>query len=310
VLEETGAAAGRRSGEAVGRSAAAEAAVAAARRRLDAAASEARVADGLDPEAPCPLCGQELGASFDEVQRHRDTARREAEVAVGGADAELAAARAARAAAEETEQTATTALRRARRRHERWATLRAEVAAARAALDEAEGLVAAVPGAGVDAEALQRRVAEGEAARDAALRLEERLKAQPALAAAVAAEEATVVEAGEEAAELMVKGKALHFDAAAQAAASSAGAEAAQAVGRARAALTDARLDERGLSERLAERRTRLDAEMARRAELAGRESEARHLGRLAELLGEFTTASSVRSARHCRRRPPRCSAS
>jgi DNA repair exonuclease SbcCD ATPase subunit len=52
--------------------------------------------------------------------------------------------------------------------------------------------------------------------------------------------------------------------------------------------LTDARLDERGLSERLAERRARIDAEVARRAELAGRESEARHLGRLAELLGEF----------------------
>jgi DNA repair exonuclease SbcCD ATPase subunit len=131
-------------------------------------------------------------------------------------------------------------------------------------------------------------VAEAEAARDGALRLEERLNAHPALAAAVAAEEGTVGEAGEEAARLLGEGTALRFDAAAHAAASSARAEAAQAVGRARAGLTDARLDERGLSERLGERRSRLDVEMARRAELAGRESEARHLGRLAELLGEF----------------------
>jgi DNA repair exonuclease SbcCD ATPase subunit len=131
-------------------------------------------------------------------------------------------------------------------------------------------------------------VAEAESAREAALRLEERLKAQPALAAAVAAEEAMVGEAGEEAAELMVQGKSLRFDAAAHASAAFARAEAAEAVGRSRAALTDARLDQRGLSERLAERQARLDAEMARRAELAGREAEARHLGRLAELLGEF----------------------
>ncbi|HEV7863314.1 MAG TPA: SMC family ATPase, partial [Acidimicrobiia bacterium] len=56
MLEEAAAAASRRSGEAVGRVAAAEAGVAAARHGLEAAAGEARAADGLDPEAPCPLC--------------------------------------------------------------------------------------------------------------------------------------------------------------------------------------------------------------------------------------------------------------
>ena len=60
---------------------------------------------------------------------------------------------------------------------------------------------------------------DAEAARDAALRLEERLKARPALAAAVAAEEAAVEEAGGEAARLMAEGKALRFDANAHAAA-------------------------------------------------------------------------------------------
>ncbi len=109
-LEEAAAAASRRSGEAAGRVAAAEAAVAAARARLEAAAAEARAAGGLDPEAPCPLCGQELGASFDEVQRHREAARQEAEAAAEAAAAELGAARSERAAAEETERAATAAL--------------------------------------------------------------------------------------------------------------------------------------------------------------------------------------------------------
>ncbi|HEV8625046.1 MAG TPA: SMC family ATPase [Acidimicrobiia bacterium] len=296
MLEEAVGVASRRSGGAAGRLAAAEAAVLAAKQRLEAAAREALAADGLDPETPCPLCGQELGASFDEVQRHRQEAQREAEAAAEAAGAELAAARSERAAADEADQAATAALRRTRREEERSAALRAEVAAARAALDEAEALVTStVFGWGNDdrncsgdAETLRRKAREAEAARDAALRLEERLKARPALAAAVAAEEAAVGEAGEEASRLMVEGKALRFDANAHAAATAARAQAAQVVDQARTALTEARLDERGLSERLAERRSRIDAEVARRAELAGRETEARHLGRLAELLGEF----------------------
>jgi DNA repair protein SbcC/Rad50 len=296
MLEEVAAAAGRRGGDAAGRLGAAEAAVAAATQRLDLAAKEARAADGLDPEAPCPLCGQELGASFDEVQRHRQAARREAEAAAEAAGAELVAARSERAAAEEAAQAAAAALRGARRQEERSAALRAEVAAARAALDEVETLVlATVYGSeggdrncSADAATLRRQATDAEAARDAALRLEERLKARPSLAAAVAAEEAAVEEAAGEAGRLMAEGKALRFDANAHGAAIAARAQATLLVDQARTALTDARLDERGLSERLMERRARIDAELARRAELADREAEARHLGRLAELLGEF----------------------
>src|SRR5437899_908143 len=79
--------AGHRAGEAAGRLAAAEAALTAVRGRVEAAAAEARAADGLDPAAPCPLCGQGLGTTFDEVQRHRDAARREAEGAAAAAEA-------------------------------------------------------------------------------------------------------------------------------------------------------------------------------------------------------------------------------
>jgi exonuclease SbcC len=296
TLEQAVAAASRRCGEAAGRLGAAEAAVAAAKQRLDLAAKEARAAAELDPEAPCPLCGQEVGASFDEVQRHRHEAQREAEAAAEAARAELAAARSERAAADEAEQAAIVALRRARQREERLAALRAEVAAARAALGDAETLVTSTLSASgesgrncsADAATLRRRVMEAEAARDAALRLEERLKARPALAAVVAAEEAAVGEAGGEVGRLMADGKALCFDANAHGTAVAARAQATAVVDQARTALTEARLDERGLSERLAERRSRIDAELARRAELADRETEARHLGRLAELLGEF----------------------
>ncbi len=130
---------------------------------------------------------------------------------------------------------------------------------------------------------------EAEAARDAHLRLEERLKGRAGAGGAVAAEETAVGEAGGEAGRLLAEGKALQLRRqGARRPPCAARAAAAQAVEQARAALTEARLDERGLSERLAERRARLDAEVARRAELAGRETEARHLGRLAELLGEF----------------------
>ncbi|HZQ77313.1 MAG TPA: SMC family ATPase [Acidimicrobiia bacterium] len=301
VLEETAAVAGRRAGEAAGRVAAAEAALAGARARVEAAAAEARAAEGLDPEAPCPLCGQELGASFDAVRRHRAAARREAEVGAGNAESELAAARAEQAEAERAAAEATAVLRRARRAQERCAALAAEAAAARAAVDEAEALVATTVSAdarfprnsaadaeALDAGALRRKAAEAEAARDETLRLEDRLSTQPALAAAVAAEEATVTEAAEEADRLLAEGKALRFDAGVHTAAAASRAGAAAAVAEARAALTEVRLDERGLSERLAERRARLDAELARRAELAERETDARHLGRLAELLGEF----------------------
>ena len=311
ILEQAAAEASRRSGETAGRLAAAEATVATAAARLEAATAEAKAAGWLDPEAPCPLCGQELGTAFDEVQRHRDEARTRAEAEAEAAAAELRAARAERLAAEEAERAATAAVRRARRRQERLAALTAEVTAARAAVAEAETLVASTfavadghergasadgatpsghPGGYCtpDAEALRHKVAEAEAARDARLRLEERLKGRPALAAAVGAEDAAVGEAAGEAARLLAEGRALQFDAKAHEAATAARAAAAAAVEQARAALTDARLDERGLSERLAERRARLDAEVARRAELAGRETEAQHLGRLAELLAEF----------------------
>lgn len=299
MLEEAVAEASHRSGGAAGRLAAAEAALAAAASRLEIAAAESKAADALDPEAPCPLCGQELGASFDEVQRHRDASRRDAEATVATADSERRAAASERAAAEQAEQAATAALRRARRQQERLAALQAEVAAARVAVDAAETVVASTfaQSAGSasgsrnclpDAKALQHKVIEAEAARDGAVRLEERLKARPAVVAAVEAEEAAVGEAAGEATRLLSEGKALQFDAQAHAAATTARAAAAQAVEEARAASTEARLDERGLSERLSERRARLDAEAARRAELAGREREAQHLGRLAELLGEF----------------------
>src|SRR5204862_87265 len=82
----------------------------AARRRLEAAATEARVAAGLDPAAPCPLCGQELGSSFDEVQRHREGARGEAAEAMQAVEAGLAEARADQAAAERRDRSAADAL--------------------------------------------------------------------------------------------------------------------------------------------------------------------------------------------------------
>jgi exonuclease SbcC len=127
-----------------------------------------------------------------------------------------------------------------------------------------------------------------EAAGQEAVRLRERLARAAALEASVAGERVRLAEAEDEVVRLREAGRAVGFDPTAHAAALSGRRSAREALAVARSGLMEARLAERGLLERLAERRSRLAAELARRGELSGREHEARHLGRLAELLGEF----------------------
>jgi exonuclease SbcC len=106
--------------------------------------------------------------------------------------------------------------------------------------------------------------------------------------AAAAEEEAALAEAARVAEGLVAQGKALRFDSGAHAAASEWRRTTGQRLELARSELMEARLAERGLVERLAERRARLEVELGRRGELTTLEEDARHLGRLAELLGDF----------------------
>jgi exonuclease SbcC len=178
-------------------------------------------------------------------------------------------------------------LQRARAVEARRGELQATVAAARRSAAEAGAALAHPPAAG-ERDALRGELATFEAARDEALRLAERLRRSGAVERAVAEEEAALAEATELADALAAQGKALRFDSGAHTAATEERLHAGRRREAARAQLMEARLTERGLAERLAERRTRLEAERERRQELVTMEDEARHLGRLAELLSDF----------------------
>jgi DNA repair protein SbcC/Rad50 len=281
----------REAGEALGRFRGREAALAAAETNRRAAGTEVEAASRLDPDAPCPLCGQELGACFEDVVAARAAGLAEAGAACERAAVELEAARAELVAAEQRAAEAEATRAAVRARAERLVAARIELESARQALTEAEAGLAGAGGRGagdVDLDLARQAVLQSEAARDEAVRLAERMARIARLEEQISAERVALSEAETEVSRLVEEGRAVGFDAAAHAQTVAASGDARAAAERAREALVDARLTERGLAERRAERRERLEAERLRRGELAGHEHEARHLGRLAELLGEF----------------------
>jgi exonuclease SbcC len=283
----------REAGEAAGRVRGREAALAGAEANRRAAAAEVEAASRLDPDAPCPLCGQELGTCFEDVASARTAALAEADVTWGQAAAELEAARAEQVAAERRAAEAEANRAAVRARAEHLLAARMELESAHQTLAEAEaeaetGLAGAGGSGTGDVDAQRTTVLDCEAARDEAVRLAERVARVGRLEAEITAERVAMAEAETVVARLVEEGRAVGFDAAAHAGTLAAHGDARAAAEGAREALVDARLAERGLAERLAERRERLEAERQRRGDLAGHEDEARHLGRLAELLGEF----------------------
>jgi DNA repair exonuclease SbcCD ATPase subunit len=290
TADEEAARRAREAGEALGRVRGCEAALAGADARRREAASESESAARLDPETPCPLCGQELGACFEDVVAARAQALGRAEDDCRRAAAELKTARAEQRAAEQRAAHAEAVRAAVAARAEHLLATRMELESARFALADAEAALAATGASsdGRDAPNARRAVAACEAARDEAVRLSERLARRAPLEEEITAVGAARAEADAEVARLVEQGRALGFDAAAHAEALAAEGDARAAAEAAREAVVDARLAERGLAERRAERRERLEDERRRRGELAGHEDEARHLGRLAELLGEF----------------------
>ena len=150
----------------------------AAANRLQAATRAASAGAGLDPDAPCPTCGQPLGAAHEELRRRHQE--------------ELAEATAASAAAAEARQEAVTAgkalaerraalaelLEQARAAETRAAKATALVEAASAALELSLADVATrqraldqAPDPGFDAGAWQRAREAAEARQEAALQL-------------------------------------------------------------------------------------------------------------------------------------------
>jgi DNA repair protein SbcC/Rad50 len=300
VDEEAWAAATRAAEEARGGLAAVAGQVSAVGEELVRARAQAQRSAGLSGEADCPLCGQSLGAAFEQVQAHRaaevaDTEARLSELEVTHLQ-QLTAAKAAAAALDQETRT-----RQARQRaRTAWEQATARAADAEASRGQAwaalearfPGLVA--PGqrlADADAEVFQLEMAAvREAAREAE-RLRGRLERKPTVVHQLDDARARVDDVAGRVAALRDKVKALGFDPQALAAAVIARDDAADVAERAaRAAQVAAMTAEReraraeGDTKRLADARAQHD-------KLAGLASDALHLGRVADLLNAFRTA-------------------
>ena len=268
----------------------------------------------LSGEADCPVCGQALGAAFEQVQAHRAEEVREAEARVAALGATLAAAGdragsaqrsldrlvaevgAARSAREEWERAS---LRREEARSAFSTAWAAAVAAAPHRALPPSGDGAATPTSQELARAvaeLRPAVAEARRAASRADHLRGRLERRPALETSLAANEEKAAAAEGEVTALRDKVRSLGFDRAALDQAAVAHAEAASASRAAAAAAREAAL-------RAARSRTEADAAArrlgegrAQHAALADLEDRARQLARVSDLLSDFrnTVVASV----------------
>jgi DNA repair protein SbcC/Rad50 len=262
----------------------------AAGQQLATAKDHAARSAQLSGEADCPLCGQALGAAFEQVQAHRaaeveEAAQRLAQLEAGRT-ALLAEATAAQAAF--TERSRCTKEHRAARSKWEQAVARRTAAeeALRAAVDAAGGIDAAT--AADDAARLHAEVETRRQAAAALARLQGRLDRRPALEADLDSARDKAAGATGRVETLRDKVRALGFDAPALDEARRhreiLRADADAAASAAQAARVDA-----GRTRALAEGEAkRAEDARAQHARLADLESESRHLSRLAELLNAF----------------------
>jgi DNA repair protein SbcC/Rad50 len=254
-----------------------------ARQQLERSAS-------LSAEGDCPVCGQELGDAFASVQAHRQEELAEAE-------ARLASASASQEALQSSAAEAAAGLRRVAAAHqEAVAAVRAfeqhrqQRLVVTAAYDDA---VAALGRPVVDdgeRAALEGRVTAAKAAARRAAQLEGALGRKPVAEASLAEERDRLGQAVGRRSALLEKVKSLQFDAERLEGLRSQRDEARVRAERAAAAAEGARLSaERARMAAEAEAQRLADAE-AQHAKLAERSEDARHLGRMAELMNLFRT--------------------
>jgi DNA repair exonuclease SbcCD ATPase subunit len=259
----------------IGERQAAEAELARARQQLQTSAV-------LSEDGDCPLCGQELGAAFREVQRHR-------EHDVAAAESRLAAVQAQEGPLAAAAKHATSAMKKATAAHDAWLRLHQDRAAAERILAAAVDALGR-PLAEGEAQGLTTDVERRRAASREAIRLEGMLSQMPAARAAREEAEAHLAEADGRRTTLLDKVRSLAFSADRLAELRVARDEARTRAERAAGAAEQAR----GAAQRAAvaaevEAQRLADAE-AQHALLATRADEARHIGRLADLLNSFRT--------------------
>ena len=279
----------------------------ATRLELGRAREQADRSSALSGEADCPLCGQALGEAFEQVQAHRAAELADAEARL----TRLERARTKGAAGFEKAQKLLDEqgrrLAEAQRARQLWEQAVARrrdaeeiLATARTALFEADPMAPAPDGSPQAISALAARLRQEVGSRREAAVLAERLRGRLERVTAVDAQleraRQRVADAEHLVATLLDKVRSLGFDPAALDSARTARQEAAGRVQTVEAAAHEARLaaerataTAEGETKRLRE----AEAQHARLAELA---TDARHLGRLAELLSAFrnTVVASV----------------
>jgi DNA repair exonuclease SbcCD ATPase subunit len=255
--------------------------------RLEAARAAVGRAHELSGEGDCPLCGQALGAAFEQVQAHRA-----AEVTAAEADvAALAAQRSQLAAAAKDarthEQQLVAAIDKGRAARDAFARAVDQRTSAENALAEAEARLDP-PLAAAEPDSLRRQVRELRTAAEELSRLSGRLERRDVVIAELEATQLRVQEAGGRLETLRDKAKALGFKPEQLEAARVTRIKTKAAAEVAAKAAYEVRLiavQARGRAE--AEAAKIVDAE-AQHATLATLGDEARHLSRLGDLLHGF----------------------
>jgi DNA repair exonuclease SbcCD ATPase subunit len=259
---------------------------------VDAARAAVERAAELSGGADCPLCGQELGTAFEQVQAHRAGDLEATSALLSRLVKERAAAAKHAKTAKASAAAARQQVRDAQGAWNEWQ----QQAARRAAAVDALAAAAARLGPGdpdldaLDAEqtSLRRVLAEARAAADEARRLEGRLERRPALEQQLAATRIRADAAGQRLESLRTDVRSLGFDPAALEAARETHDQAAAEAEKAGRKAREARLAaEKAAMHAEAEAKRLADAE-AQHAKFAELAEEARHLGRLAELLNAF----------------------
>jgi exonuclease SbcC len=279
----------------------------ATRLELGRAREQAERSAALSGEADCPLCGQALGEAFEQVQAHRAAEVADAEARLTRLEQARAQAAAGFEEAQGLVDQQSHQLAEAQRARQSWEHAVARrrdaeevLAAARAALHGADVTVR-VPDGSTDAmpaaaARLRQEVGSRREAATVAERLRGRLERVAAVDTQLERAKQRVADAEHLVATLLDKVRSLGFDQATLESARTARQEAAGAAQNVEAAAREARLAAeraRALAEGEAKRLREAQAQHARLGELA---TDARHLGRLADLLSAFrnTVVASV----------------
>jgi exonuclease SbcC len=272
--------------------------LAAARAAAEQAEEVSARSAALSREEACPLCGQDLEDAFERVQEHRaaELASARQRLAALEADREVVAAQAkASAAAAEQARLCLDEARRAWAEHEKVVERRRS---ATEALEQARTALAQAPPAGEPdpdlAAERDRLVAAVRAGKDALSecgRIRGRLERRAGAEVELRAEQERVIDLDARLENLRDKVRALAFSPEALAAAERAAAQARELSESAAAEAQRAAGAAAAGAATVDERRLRLEDAEAQHSRLTEAEEDARHLGRLADLLSSFRNA-------------------